>query len=272
MDDLDLIKKKTGMTIGTAWILMFSSMALMFVLAFAYGFASAFYKKPIETSISVDLVMVVMVMSFLIFALIGFYINKKELPYFTKVSKKAMLILFIIAMLWSVISSFFLDYFITNDVIDQVQGISKTWWFATILNASMIIFQIGVIGHGLLRNYNLKKSMIAISFICIVFYMPAAVSSMVIQSMILLYIYYRTASFLMVLLTSTFMYMPQYIFKGIYNNTKLNYNFYKNEIFPSDNVYYAVWVLAIFALIGALWFFKQNTKTIKWEREEEPLF
>lgn len=272
MNDLDLLKKKTGMTIGTAWVLMFSSMALMFLLSFAYGIASFINKTPITTGNSMDVVMLVMVMSFLVFALVGFYINKKELPYNNNVSKRTMCILFIIAMLWSVISSIFLDYFISNEAMDQVQGISKTWWFAIILNTALMIFQIGVLGHGLLRNYNLKKSMIAISFICIVFYMPAAASSMVIQSMILLYIYYRTASFLMVLLTSTVMYMPQYIFRGIYNISKLNYNFYKNEIFHSDSVYYIVWVLAIFALIVALWFFKQNTKTIKWERDEDPLF
>ncbi|MBP6620018.1 MAG: hypothetical protein KA188_07170 [Leadbetterella sp.] len=272
MDDLDLIKKKTGMTIGTAWILMFSSMALMFLLAVVYGILGFVNKKTFSMNNSVDLVMVVMVLSFLIFALIGFFINKKELPYFAKVSPKILLILFVIAMLWSVIASFFLDYYLNKEKMEQMEGISRTWWFAIILNTSMMIFQIGVIGHGLLRNYNLKKSMIAISFICIVFYMPAAVSSMIIQSMILLYVYYRTASFLMVLYTSTLMFMPDYLYRSIFEIHQLNYNFYKNEIFPSPAVYYVVWVLAIFALSGALWYLKQNTKVIKWERDEESIF
>ena len=272
MDDLDLIKKKTGMTIGTAWILMFSSVALMFLLGFGYGITSAVSKEPISMSNSVDLVMIVMVLSFLTFALIGFFINKKELPYFAKVAPKVLLILFVIAMLWNIIASLFMDYFINKEMMNKLEGISRTWWFTTILNISMMIFQIGVIGHGLLRNYNLKKSMIAISFICIVFYMPAAVTSMIIQSMILLYVYYRTASFLMVLLTSTMMYMPDYFYRGVFDIQQFNYNFYKNEILPSHTVYYVVWVLAIFALMGALWYLKQNTKVIKWEREEVPLF
>lgn len=272
MNDLDLLKKKTGMTIGTAWVLMFSSVALLFLSGFIYGIMLSQSKKTISMTESTDMIMIFMVLSFLVFATIGFYVNKKELPYFSNVSSKVMMILFVVAICWSVISSIFLDYFMMSEEMNKMTGFSKSWWFATILNASMIIFQIGVLGHGLIRNYTLKKSMIAISFICIVFYMPAAVSSMVIQSMILLYIYYRTASFWVVLLTSTLMYVPEYIFREIYAMPKLNYNYYKNVIMPSTSVYYTVWAFAVLGLITALWYLKQNTQVIKWERDDEPLF
>ena len=272
MNDLDLLKKKTGMTIGTAWVLMFSSVALLFLSGFIYGIMHAQSKKPISMSESTDMIMIFMVLSFLVFAMIGFYVNKKELPYFSKVSSKVMLILFVVAMCWSVISSVFLDYFQVSESMDKVAGFSRSWWFAIILNTSMIIFQIGVLGHGLLRNYSLKKSMIAISFICIVFYMPAAVSSMVIQSMILLYIYYRTSSFWVVLLTSTLMFVPEYIFRGMYDMPKFNYNYYKNIVMPSPTVYYSVCCFAVLALVPALWYLKKQTQTIQWEKEDEPLF
>ncbi len=272
MDDLDLIKRKTGMTIGTAWILMFSSMALMFLLGISYGVAAGMGKINARSENAFDFVMLFMVVSFLIFAGIGFIINKKELPYFSKVSSKIWFLVFVLSLLWNFVASIFSDYYLLNAEMNQSVGFSKSWWFAIILNAALVIFQHGVIGHGLLRNYNLKKSIIAISFICIVFYIPAAVFVLIIQSAMLLFIYYRTASFWLVLVNSTVMYLPDYIYRGIYKLEKMNYNYYKNLILPSDFTYYCVWVSVVFATCGVLWYFKNSTRPIKWQRDEESIF
>lgn len=269
MDDLELIQKKTGMTIGTAWILMFSSIAVLFLCGVVFGIYMAAKGGKQGMGQAVDFVMISLVCSFLLFAGIGFLINKKEKFYTQKVKPEVILWAVLIAILWGFVSSFFMDYFPKYDGMAPIGELTNNWVFGVLLNSAMIIFQIGVIGHGLLRNYELRRAMITISFVCITFYIPAAVISLVLQSMILLYIYYRTESFWVVYACSILMFTPQYLFKYIFNAPAINFNFWRVYILPNDTIYYVLLVLSLVGIGVLLRQIKAKTVLIKWLKEYE---
>jgi hypothetical protein len=269
MDDLELIQKKTGMTIGTAWILMFSSVVFLFLIGFSFGVYMAASGQKDAMNQAVDFIMISLVASFSIFAIIGFWINKKEWFYTQKPSLDVILLVLLIAILWSFVSSFFMDYFPKYDDRVQIGKLTNNWLFGILLNSSMIIFQIGVIGHGLLRNYELRRAMGTICFICITFYMPAAVVSLVLQSMILLYLYYRTASFWLVYGASLLMFSPQYFLRYILGESAVNINFWRVNIIQNDMVYYGLLAIAVLLIGVLIWQIKNKTVLIKWAKEYE---
>jgi hypothetical protein len=267
MEGIDLLRKKTGMTIGMALMLMFGSMFFIFMLAGIYGGINGYTQEKLDQQAAIDLTLVAMLISFCVFSVIGFYVNKKELFHTKKPDIYIVFMGFLIGILWSLVSTIFADYYNIDKRVTA--GMSNTWWFSFLTNCLFVLLQIGIIGHGLLRNYDFKKTLFTSSFLCVSLFLPAAVISMVFQTGILLFIYYRTASFYFVVLISIIMFSPFYIFKSLYGFQNISYNYLRLEVFKNDTVYYGFWLACIIALIFCLYLVYKNTKEIAWLRETE---
>jgi hypothetical protein len=268
MKDIDLLRKKTGMTIGTALMLMFGAMFSIFIIAGLYGIIKGFKGQKPGSGDAIDLTLTAMVISFAIFSVIGFYVNKKEKFCTNRVGVFTILMGSLVGLLWFVVSSVFYDFYNLNNSINT-DGISNTWWFSMAINTVFVLLQIGIIGHGLLRNYDFKKALLVSSIMCVSMFMPAAVISLVFQTGILLFLYYRTASFYLVLAISVVIYTPEYILRNLYNFKGVGRNLLKLDIIKNDTIYFSVWFGCLIALSFCIYILFKNTKTIAWQRESE---
>jgi hypothetical protein len=258
------------MTIGTAWILMFSSIIVLFAFGVVIGIINGFFKTKNPNVNLFDAIMLGMLASFIICGIIGFYQNKKELFFTHAVSKPILLVSLLMGFLWSYISSILFDYYSINPEASKMSlGLSGTWWFAILLNVALVVFQIGVIGHGLLRNYPFNKALITVCFISVSFFVPAAVVAMIFQSLILFFLYHRTASFWLVLVVSNLMYLPSYFGRYIFGGNEVTRNFYKLDILPNAQMYYLVWVICLIALVFSAFWINKKAKVIDWQRASE---
>ena len=108
-----------------------------------------------------------------------------------------------------------------------------------------------------------------VAVVRIVMVVPQAVIGLIFQTLIMFYIYYRTASFQLPLLMTTVFIMVEETFKLTWGQGISTKNYIKIHLIQNDNLYYIGLLIAISITLAGLFFIKKQTTPIAWQRPEE---
>lgn len=269
MDELNLLRKKTGMTIAKAWMVMVTCV-IVFILGAGIIGGVLGYRKADPQEFMEEGIFILMVLILILSSLWGFYINKKQLPFFNKPSVLITLVCIIISLAWSYISPIIVEFLPFNEnESDNIERVGIHFLLGIISSVLFTVLQIGIIGHGLLKNYLFKQVIFTVAAVSIVMVIPQAVIGMFFQTAIMFYIYYRTASFLLPLIMSISFIIVEDIFKVYLGNNIVTRNYIKFDFIQNDTLYFTGLAACIAIIIGGLYFIKTQTKVIAWQRPEE---
>ncbi len=265
MNEFDLLRKKTGMTIAKAWMLMLSGIFVFLLLAVAIGFYNG-YKKNVMLDAEI-LVFGVLIAIICLCCLWGFFINKKQLPFFNKPTPESIILSVIVALAWFYISP------IINDLLPYESKSSDKrtdlpLLFESLLSLSFAVLQIGVIGHGLLKNYQFGKVLFTVAAMSIIFVVPQAVVGMALQTLLMFYVYYRTASFQLPVLMSLVISILEEFFRRVLK-INISYNNFIKSLIDNTTVYYLGLVLCVALIAMCFFYIKKRTQVIAWQRPDE---
>jgi hypothetical protein len=269
MDELQLLRKKTGMTIAKAWILMVSAVILFLIGMFILGVIAAL-KNINPIYLIENAIFGILAIIIFLCALWGFFINKRQLPFFQKQSLFSVLVCIIIALAWSFISPIIVDFLPFNeDESNNLQRVGVHTLLGLMLSLLFTTLQIGIIGHGLLKNYLFKQVIFTVATVSIVMVIPQAVIGLFIQTLIMFYIYYKTASFQLPLLMTATLSLVEDIFKFIFGNGVATKNYIRIYLVPNEILYYLDIFACFCIIIGGLFYIKNQTKAIEWQKPQE---
>ena len=270
MEELNLLRKKTGMTIAKAWILMVSAVLLFIVSVFVVALISKINKRDISDFVHTHLSWI-MISVFSVCSLWGFNINKRELPFFQKPSFAIIITCMMIAIAWSYVSP------IVGDLLPFSERESKNVeisakieiFLGLLITLIFTVLQIGIIGHGLLKNYFFKQVLFTVAAVSMVLVVPQAVIGLLFQTVIIFYVYYRTASFQLPLLMASVLTISEETFKFLYGDSITSKNYIRINFMPNETSYHMGIIACLGIIIGGLYFIKSKTTTIAWQRPEE---
>jgi hypothetical protein len=271
MEELDLLRKKTGMTIAKAFTLVFSLVLIFGVVSITFGILSNTNRgKIISRDIIENEVFIILLIVFFLGNIWAYFINKKELPFFRKTSFTIIILSIIIAFAWCYIIPIITEFHFFGEKQSKSREHIATNSILTLAISLFFTFlQIGFIGHGLLKNYLFKQAIFTVAAVSIMFFVPEAVIGLAFQSLIMFYVYYRTASFLLPILMTVIFSLVEDCFKLIYGSEIGTVNYVRTHIIQNDTLYFAGLIASVFVILGGLYFIKKETKTIKWQRPDE---
>jgi hypothetical protein len=271
MDELDLLRKKTGMTIAKAFMLVFSLVLIFGVVSITFGILSNTNKGNTKTFDMVENeVFIILIIVFLLGNIWAYFINKKELPFFRKTSFAIIISSIIIAFAWCYIIPIITEFrFFEAKQSKKLDNIGPNSILTLVISVFFTFLQIGFIGHGLLKNYLFKQAIFTVAAVSIMFFVPEAVIGLALQSLIMFYVYYRTASFLLPILMTVLFSVVEDCFKLIYGPNIGSVNYVRTHIIQNDTLYFAGLIASVFVILGGLYFIRTQTKVIEWQRPEE---
>lgn len=265
----ELLRKKTGMTIAKAWMLMVTAVVLLFLCTFTLGAVAALKNvNPnglLETAIFVLLTIIIFSCT-----VWGYFINKRQQPFFQKQPLSIIFACIIIALAWSYISPIIVQFLPFNETDSHnLESIGIQGFLGLILSLLFTTLQIGVIGHGLLKNYLFKQVIFTVAAVSIVMLIPQAVIGLIFQTLIMFYIYYKTASFQLPLLMTAILSLADGVFKYSFGDKIITKNYIRIYLMPNDLTYYIGIFVLIAIIIGGLYFIKSQAQSIEWQRPQE---
>lgn len=267
MNEFDLLRKKTGMTIAKAWMLMMLGIVVFFLSAGAVGFIAGLQKKAFKDDAE-GFIFVALLAIIVLCCIWGFFINKKELPFFKNTSMVITLICFCI-----ILALFYISPILYDLLPYEKESTPKDRYLSSLLEVflslALTVLQVGFIGHGLLKNYLFKQVLFTVVAMSIVFIIPQAVIGMAIQTLIMFYVYYQTASFQLPILMTFILSLSELFLKHILKIQTSNNNYIKTQLIHNDTLYYIGIVVCMGIIAGGLYYIKSNTKTIEWQKPEE---
>lgn len=265
MNELEFLKKRKGMTMANAWMLIFASIGFLIVLMVAF----VYYNKRIaqkDAEFEVEYILYTFVLTFSLVSLLGIYKINKELPYFKAIRNSDFLSVLLISVTWIIFSSVFDEFasLFQSDSKDKNDVFTHSRWILDIfVSFSFALFQIGVISHGLFKNYPFKKAIITIFFSGLAFILPHIALPMAFQGLMFAIIYYVLGSFQTVLISAIAVSVPEYFlwyFYGIQNSNPI-----KNNWIVYEPIYYLVTALAFIVWLYFLFRLYKNRAKIHWE-------
>lgn len=273
MEELNLLRKRTGMTVARAWMLMIGVFVLFFSISVVVGIIQGIAQAKTGVKTNIDIlvngVFLGLTLCFSIGSWVGYRINKKDVAKLKKMSLKDLLLSVGLAVCLSYILSFLAEILrleMKNE--EMIGGFMK--WFAPFMSVIMTYFQVGVIGHGLLRNYTFRESLLTVLFLCVILMVPAGVISWAFLSVIFFFIYYRTQNITIPLFLTLLVYYLDLIIKEILKIDYVSFENYYRRIIPlNDTLFY----LSIVVVLGFIFFLVNKIvegKNVKqWRNEEE---
>jgi hypothetical protein len=269
MDELNLLRKKTGMTIAKAWMVMVTCV-IVFILGAGIIGGVLGYQKVDAQEFMEEGVFILLVLILTLSSLWGFYINKKQLPFFNKSSVSVVFVCIIVSLAWSYISPIIVEFLPFNEKeSDNIERVGIHFLLGVLSSTLFTVLQIGIIGHGLLKNYLFKQVIFTVAAVSIVMVIPQAVIGLFFQTTIMFYIYYRTASFLLPLIMTVIFNIVEDIFKFYLDSNIVTRNYIKFDFVQNETLYFVGLLVCIAIIIGGLYFIKTQTKVIAWQRPEE---
>lgn len=269
MDELDLLRKKTGMTIGKAFTVVFTLVFITFAISVFFGILFGENKSEAVKLVE-DNVFILLLIIFLLGNIWAYFINKKELPFFRKTPISIILISIVVALAYAYISPAIIDiYPFSNKEKETLENISVTNILTLLISIFFTSLQIGFIGHGLLKNYQFKQAIFTVAAVSIMFFVPQAVIGLMFQSMIMFYIYYRTASFQLPIIITIIFSLVEDFLKFIYGYDISKENYIRTYLVQDNTLYFAGLVACVCVIFGGLYYIKKQTKTIEWQSSEE---
>jgi membrane-associated HD superfamily phosphohydrolase len=265
MNEIEFLKKRKGMTVANAWMLLFACIGFLIVLMVAF----VYYNKRIaqkDAEFEVEYILYTFILIFSLVSLLGIYKINKELPYFKSIGRGDFLGVLLISTTWIIFSTVFDEFasLFQSDSKDKNDVFSHSRWILDIfVSVSFALFQIGVISHGLFKNYAFKKAIFTIFFSGLVFIIPHIALPMAFQGLMFAIIYYALGSFQTVLISAILVSVPEYLFWYFYGIK--NSNPIKNNWIVNEPIYYLVTVLAFVFWLYFLFRLYKNRAKIHWE-------
>ncbi|MBP6620019.1 MAG: hypothetical protein KA188_07175, partial [Leadbetterella sp.] len=266
-----------GMTIFKAFLLVFLCVIFIHVIGFFFkvGFLYSLFESYFHNSVVVknQLNTYSYIISYFVFTLIGFRINNYEIPFFSKLSFFSYFIVIILGALWFIIDLFLIDLFlmkylgkVTFKMVERnyfdLKGIMR--YLASFLS---VAFTIGAIGHGLLRNYTFRSVTLVLVSFSLFFLNPILVFELLLQNLILIYIYYQFQAFqLCLLFVFTRLVMEVLIVLRYSYHSMLYGNVIKNEIIGNGTIYYLLIAIVFCLFLYILYSFRNLKRTHTWLR------
>ncbi len=267
MNEFDLLRKKTGMTIAKAWMLMVS---VVVIFALSNGIFNMFFNanRGSFTMTSKEFIVYFTAFNLSIFlgCLCGIFINKKQLPSFRNTTPSNYIWGFVIAMAWCYINPVILDFFPSNPI--SLKDNKLLLLLGGVGMLLTITLQIGIIGHGLLRNYSFKNALFTVIAVSIIMLEPQSVIILVFYTLFLYYIYYRTASFQLIVFITTISVTTE-SFLPLYFDADYSINYVRTYFLQNETLYYIGFVFCVGLIITGLYYIKTHTKFIEWQRPDE---
>ena len=128
-----------------------------------------------------------------------------------------------------------------------------------------VVFTIGVLGHGLLRNYTFKSVALLLVSFSLFYLNPILVFELLLQNLILIYIYYQFQAFQLCLLFVLIRLAMEVAMVLRYSYHSLLYeNIIKNEIIGNQTLYYLFIGIIFFLFLYILFSFKSHEKRKLW--------
>ncbi len=268
MNELDLLATKKGMTFGKAWMLIFFTFISLFFVGMAAGFISAANKIDPKSMSIYTLTGISFGISSTIAIVWGYFINLREWPFFKKQNVEVVVLCLFSGFLIRFLSSGFEEiplFLIQEEAIRQVSG-KPVINFLTLLG--VLTLQIGIIAHGLFRNYPFQKVVVTVLVLSVVQLEPRTIISLVAVALLLMIVYYLTASFHLVM-AIIFIYAGiEFVFSVIYGFDPASNNNYRHVLIHNDPLYYALMFLSTALLVWSLFRIKKIAKGITWRRDE----
>ena len=263
------------MTIFKAFLLVFLCVIVIHCIGFFYkaGFIYSIFKTLVNdnSDVQIRLNTYSYIISYSIFIFIGLRVNNNEMPYFKSSKLSDYLKVFALGALWNVVSIFLIQLVGDNSVgnVKVNQDFTEFFGLKGLLRPlafiMSIVFLIGIIGHGLLRNYNLMTTMFVVSFFALPYLNPILVVNYMIMNMLLVYIYYYSKAFQLLLIFAVVASLAEYAFAFFYSPDELRYGNIVKDHLTGDSVFYYLFVA--FVIIVFLWIlfsFKNSKKTNSW--------
>ncbi len=266
MNELDLLRKKTGMTIAKAWMLMATTIVILVLSIGIFNYFISVNKTLTPTLEDSIFYLTSYIFVFFLGSLSGFFVNKKQLPFFRKTTFLIYIWGFMIAIVWCYINPIILDLLPLNPVSFKDNKIFLLLNMIVIL--FYIVLQIGIIGHGLLKNYTFRNALFTVIAVSITLIDPQSVLILIFYSSILYYIYYRTASFQLVIFIVTISATVETLLP-VYFDANFTGNYVRNYFIQNNTLYYAGFVACVGLIIGGSYYIKTHTQLIEWQRPEE---
>lgn len=268
MDELDLLRKKTGMTIAKAWMLMVMTVISFFCFRYIFQFLNNQAISPVSFSSSQSRY-IAMGLAMSIGCAIGYFINKKEQLSFKKVSLSSIFCCFLIAWAWCFTSPIIYDIMPLNiPKPPKVESLEPRFFITTIALVLMAILQIGIIGHGLLKNYSFKDVIFTVAAVSIIMITPQVVMSLVFQLLFLFPIYYRTASLILPILVVAVTNITEETIMIIFD-ADFSTNYVRTYFFQDTLMYSIGFIIAFLVIVGGVLYIKKCSKPIQWLKPEE---
>ena len=269
MNELDLLRKKTGMTIAKAWMLMATTIVIFILDNTAFKLLINSKTISIKNFDGATFYFISLFVATFLGCVWGFFINKKQMPFFKNQSLLIWFWCIIIALVWAYISPVVFDILPMNIPKQKnPESLEIGSFFSLTSLLLFIILQIGIIGNGLLKNYALRQAIFTIMAVGIVMLNPIAVISIAFQTLFLFYIYYRTAAFqLPIFMVFIFGALEEIL--PLYFDANYSTNYIRNYFIQNNSVYYIGLVVCVSLIIGGLYYIKTHTKLIEWQRPEE---
>jgi hypothetical protein len=268
MDELDLLRKKTGMTIAKAWMLMIITVIIFFCLRFIFQFLNNQSISPVSFS-SNQSRYIAMGLAMSIGCTIGYFINKKERLSFKKVSIFSILCCLLISWAWCYTSPIIYDIMPLNiPKPPKIQGLEPRFFITTFALVLMVLLQIGIIGHGLLKNYPFKDVIFTVAAVSVIMITPQVVMSLVFEILFLFPIYYRTASLILPLFVVATVNITEETIM-IITDADFSTNYVRTYFFQDTLTYSIGFIISLLVIIGGVFYIKKYSKPIQWLKPEE---
>lgn len=266
-----------GMTIFAAFLLVFLCVILIHVIGFFFkvGFLYSLFKTFVyDTSyVEIKLNTYSYLLSYSVFILIGLRVNNNEVPYFKSAKRLDYLKVIVLGILWNVICIFLIQLLGDNSIgyVKVNQDFSEFFkikgLFRPLAFIMSIVFLIGTVGHGLLRNYKLMTTMVVVTFFALPYLNPISVVHYMIMNSFLIYIYYYSQSFHLLVIFAVVGSLAEYALAYFYSPSELRYgNIIKNHLTEDSGFYYLFMfvVTSIFAWI--IFSFKNSKSKQFWDK------
>ncbi len=267
-----------GMTIFKAFLLVFLCVIFIHVIGFFFkvGFLYSLFSTFVnDTSyVEIKLNTYSYIISYAVFILIGLRINNNEFPYFRSAKGIDYLKVIVLGVFWNVIGIFLIQIVGDNNIgyVNVKQDFTEMFELKGLLRPMSfllsVVFLIGTVGHGLLRNYNFMTVMIVIPFFALPYLNPIIVIAHMLMCLLFIYIYYISGAFQLLIIFAVVSSTVEFTLAYLYGPGELRYgNIIKDNLTGDSGFYYLFMFLVISIYIWVLYSFKNSKNPHSWERK-----
>lgn len=261
--------KKSGMTITKAWMLFISMFLIYFLIGGVFGFIQASRGEKLDPASFIGNTLILNGTVSFLMCVIAYFVNIREFPRFEKITPKAAFVaLFVgVALRFSLSIVEEIPFsMVTAESMKEITSLNPLFLFLPVL--ILMIFQVGFIGHGLLRNYGFGTALVTTVLVSIINFELKSIISIMLLSGVGLLVYYRTSSFLLYLILIFPYFIADYFLTIFFDFDLFGFNNFRYVLIKDDTVYFVLLTVSILSVLASIRYYV-SLKPIQWKREDE---